>query len=291
MVKAALIPLAVVASAAQAFDTKIINGTEAPIGKFLYTTGFRTEDISDDYCVGALIAPKYVLTGATCVHTLFKYASVGSHYLSGKDGERIKIVKQIRHPLFDHHEFDFAIFELETASKIAPVKVNFDPVVTPGSWATVRGWGKFSDAEYTPSQVLLEADVKVWDNVECAKVFAAYGPIMDTHICAGGADKDWCTGDSGAPLIVNKAGEDYVVGLASWGSSCATKNVPGVYARTSSARDFIEPYLSTNPVPTNPVPTNPVPTKPVPTTPVPTKPVPTTPVPTNPVPTTTKPSC
>ncbi|RLO00991.1 hypothetical protein DYB28_009302 [Aphanomyces astaci] len=240
MVKAALIPLAVVASAAQAFDSKIINGTEAPIGKFLYTTGFRTEDISDDYCMGALIAPKYVLTGATCVHTVFKYASVGSHYLSGKDGERIKIVKQTRHPLFDGHEFDFAIFELETAS------------------------------------MLLEADVKVWDNVECAKAVEAYGPIMDSHICAGGADKDWCTGDSGAPLIVNKAGEDYVVGLASLGSSCAIKNVPGIYSRTSSARDFIEPYLSTNPVTTKPVPTNPVPTNPVPTTPVPT---------------TTKPSC
>ncbi|RHZ31935.1 hypothetical protein DYB37_012443 [Aphanomyces astaci] len=257
MVKAALVTLAVVASAAQAFDTKIINGTEAPIGKFLYTTGFRTEDISDDLCMGALIAPKYVLTTATCVHTVFKYASVGSHYLSGdKDGERIKIVKQTRHPLFDHYQFDFAIFELETASKIAPVKVNFDPVVTPGSWATVRGWG---------------TDVKVWDNVECAKAVDASVPIMGSHICAGGADKDWCTGDNGAPLIVNKAGEDYVVGLASLGSSCATKNVPGIYARTSSARDFIEPYLSTNPVPT--------------------KPVPTTPVPTNPVPTTTKPSC
>ncbi|ETV65657.1 hypothetical protein H257_17708 [Aphanomyces astaci] len=70
MVKAALVPLAVVASAAQAFETKIINGIEAPIGKFLYTTGFHTEDISGAYCVGALIAPKYVLTGATSAHTV-----------------------------------------------------------------------------------------------------------------------------------------------------------------------------------------------------------------------------
>ncbi|RHY82921.1 hypothetical protein DYB26_014917 [Aphanomyces astaci] len=250
MVKAAFVPLAVVASAAQAFVINIINGTEAPIGKFLYTTGFRTTDISDNHCVGALIAPKYVLTGATCVHTSLTYSSVGSHYLSGdRDGERIKIVKQTKHPLFNHHEFDFAIFELETASKIAPVKVNFDPVVTPGSWSTVRGWGIFSAAE-TPSPVLLEADVKVWDNVECAKAVEPYGPLADSHICAGGADKDWCGGDNGAPLIVNKAGEDYVVGLASWGGLCATKNVPGIYSRTSSARDFIEPYLPTNPVPT-----------------------------------------
>ncbi|RHY62453.1 hypothetical protein DYB30_011546 [Aphanomyces astaci] len=267
MVKAALVTLAVVASAAQAFDTKIINGTEVPIGKFLYTTGLRTEDISDNQCVGALIAPKYVLTTATCVHTSLTYSSVGSHYLSGdKDGERIKIVKQTRHPLFDHHEFDFAIFELETASKIAPVKVNFDPVVTPGSWATVRGWGTSTGAEYTRSPVLLEADVKVWDSVECNNTVDASFPILDSQICAGGADKDWCSGDNAAPLIVNKAGEDYVVGLASLGSSCAIKDVPGIYARTSSARDFIEPYLSTNPVPTKPVPTNPVPTTPVPTT-------------------------
>ncbi|RHZ32828.1 hypothetical protein DYB31_011565, partial [Aphanomyces astaci] len=175
---------------------------------------------------------------------------------------------------FDHHQFDFAIFELETASKIAPVKVNFDPVVTPGSWATVRGWGTSTGEEYTRSPVLLEADVKVWDNVECAKTVDASVPIMDSHICAGGADKDWCSGDSGAPLIVNKAGEDYVVGLASLGRSCAIKDVPGIYARTSSARDFIEPYLSTNPVTTNPVPTKPVPTTPVPTNPCPPTPCP-----------------
>ncbi|KAF0756620.1 hypothetical protein DYB28_015341 [Aphanomyces astaci] len=246
--------LAIFASVAVA-QHKIINGTEAPIGKYLYVTGLREKPTSNNRCGGILIAPKYVLTGTFCSDALAAYTSVGSHYLSGdRDGERLKVVKRIVHPHFNRttNEYDFAILELESASKVTPVNVAFsDNDVVNATQGTVRGWGKFSNSGQL-SPVLREGNVKIWSNLDCEKAVKHIGPVFSSMICAGGGDKDWCNGDHGAPLTVSKGGDDYVVGVASWGGFCASKNVPSVYARVSSARDFIQPYLPTQPTTTKP---------------------------------------
>ncbi|RLO06739.1 hypothetical protein DYB28_001266 [Aphanomyces astaci] len=62
-------------------------------------------------------------------------------------------------------------------------------------------------------------------------------------ICAGGESKDVCQGNSGGPLTVTRNGIEYLVGVTSLGFRCGVKGYPGVYARISEARDFIEPFL------------------------------------------------
>lgn len=66
--------------------------------------------------------------------------------------------------------------------------------------------------------------------------------LDESEICAGGEEgKDACDGDGGAPLVCQAlSGKWYVVGLVTWGVDCALQNVPGVYARVSHFRDFIE---------------------------------------------------
>ncbi|RHZ41365.1 hypothetical protein DYB31_015777 [Aphanomyces astaci] len=186
----------VAATAASPLDGRIINGTVAPIGKHLFVTGLRATEVGQSICGAALIAPKVLLTSASCLKSYFAFASVGSHYLQGNvDGERIKIVKKTAPPM-----------------KIAaPVKVAFDDdeYAPPNTIAWVRGWGLNATNSNQFSQVLLQADVPIWDQAACAvangsmKLRAAdtraYTPgmFLDAH---GGPQLASPTTNSSAPF-------------------------------------------------------------------------------------------
>ena len=60
--------------------------------------------------------------------------------------------------------------------------------------------------------------------------------------CAGvnGGGKDSCQGDSGGPIVKRMGNQHVQVGVVSWGDVCDRPNKPGVYARVSSAFDWIE---------------------------------------------------
>lgn len=54
----------------------------------------------------------------------------------------------------------------------------------------------------------------------------------------GGTTRGSCQGDSGGPLV-----EDGIqVGVVSFGVGCANGQFPGVYARVSGAREFIQSF-------------------------------------------------
>ncbi|RHY09237.1 hypothetical protein DYB37_013035 [Aphanomyces astaci] len=241
--------LAVVAVSAVA-QTEIVNGTEVPIGKYPYVTGLRRTETGSSGCGASLVAPKILITAAHCSSSAWAtFASIGSHYLNGtKDGERIKIVKRTVHPKYNkatRFDYDIAVFELETASSFPPIKLNWDEdqFSAPGVVSWVRGFGTTKSGG-SQSPVLLEADVPIYSNAACQKALSAYSyNITASMICAGGGFKDTCQGDSGGPLTVTRNGVEYLAGVTSWGIGCANPGLPGVYARISEARDFIEPFL------------------------------------------------
>ncbi|RHY70468.1 hypothetical protein DYB26_003776 [Aphanomyces astaci] len=241
--------LAVVAAFAAA-DIEIVNGTEAPIGKYTYVTGLRRTENGTAVCGASLVAPKILVTAAHCSLTAWAtFASVGSHYANGTtDGERIKIVKRTQHPKYNKatsHDYDVAVFELETASTFPPVKLNWDEdqFSAPGAVSWVRGFGH-TQAYGVGSPVLLETDVIIWENSKCHDALKKYKyNITSSMLCAGGGSKDACQGDSGGPLTITRNGVEHLAGVASWGIGCARPDHPGVYARISEVRDFIEPFL------------------------------------------------
>lgn len=69
--------------------------------------------------------------------------------------------------------------------------------------------------------------------------------LKTDQLCAGFANggKDTCQGDSGGPLQVLTPRNQcmfHIIGVTSFGRSCAARNSAGVYTRVSSYLDWLE---------------------------------------------------
>ncbi|KAF0717454.1 Aste57867_2281 [Aphanomyces stellatus] len=252
----------VLATALATAQVEIVGGKEAAKGQHLYVTSLRSTAGGSALCGASLIAPNVVLTAAHCLPLEPQYVAIGSHFASGtQDGEQIKIKEIIPHSKYNESTTsnDFAILVLERASKFPPVEVSFE-TVAPGTPTVVRGWGRTSEGG-TTSNILLEVGVGALSNSQCTKLLAP-SVVDEFMLCAGGKlGEDSCQGDSGGPLTIEATGTEKLVGVVSWGIGCAQANKPGVYSRISTARSFIQPYLTTN-APTSRPSVAPVTTKP-----------------------------
>lgn len=64
--------------------------------------------------------------------------------------------------------------------------------------------------------------------------------LHKTFICAGGEEgKDVCKGYGGSPLMCERDGLYYFVGIVSWGKGCGGANVPGVYTNVAVFKEWI----------------------------------------------------
>ncbi|EPY73783.1 transmembrane protease serine 11F [Camelus ferus] len=104
----------------------------------------------------------------------------------------------------------------------------------------VTGFGSTVDDGPTQNR-LRQARVETISTAVCNRKDVYDGLITSGMLCAGFMDGkvDACKGDSGGPLVYDNHDIWYLVGIVSWGQSCALPKKPGVYTRVTQYRDWI----------------------------------------------------
>jgi len=190
-------------------------------------------------CGGSIISSTAILTAAHCTYGmgsgLWNVRVGSSNHASG--GRVLGVAKIVSHPQYDtmSHDYDIAVITLASAvsidninTKVIPLPYN-GQLVPGGSPALVTGWGS-TLVGGAISSILRKVTIPVVDKQKCTQAYDGSNIITDRMLCGGllgvgGADA--CQGDSGGPFVVGGV----LVGVTSWGRSCALADYPGIWTR------------------------------------------------------------
>jgi transmembrane serine protease 3 len=159
----------------------------------------------------------------------------------------------ISHPEYHQEtmENDIAIMKLAKPIKFGN---NVQPACLPepsdnlpdDTKGLVAGWGTTIEGkDASRAGKLQQLIVPIVNAKKCADFYKkAEKPkniIEKLMLCAGHLEggKDSCQGDSGGPLTFKSAKGYTLQGVVSFGQGCARKEMPGIYARVTQYRDWI----------------------------------------------------
>ena len=200
-------------------------------------------------CGATLIGPDIVLGAAHCGPFVGEIIKVGGVYSS-------EIIDQRNHSGFSEEMmgYDFALYKLKTAVDISTIltttsgggttptilSLNMDDSVPwPGQALTTLGVGAAFEGG-APTVLLNHVVIPALSDSGCTDI---YGDLVEPSVmfCAGETGKDSCQGDSGGPIVIRDVTNNHhtLTGVVSWGVGCGMEGFPGVYARVSSAIDWI----------------------------------------------------
>uniref|UniRef100_A0A671KIY3 chymotrypsin n=1 Tax=Sinocyclocheilus anshuiensis TaxID=1608454 RepID=A0A671KIY3_9TELE len=159
--------------------------------------------------------------------------------------QTMTIGKVFKHPNYNSFTINNNILLIKLASP-AQLNTHVFPVCLaetsdnfPGGMKCVTsGW-----APDTPA-LLQQAALPLLTNDDCKRFWGTN--ITDLMICAGASGASSCMGDSGGPLVCEKNGVWTLVGIVSWGSSTCSTSSPGVYARVTKLRAWVDQTIAAN---------------------------------------------
>ena len=188
------------------------------------------------------------------------YIVVGRHALDGTEGEEIAVKEEVPHPDYNatttNNDFrliflsETVAHDVELVTLDSSIQLSNELLVSNSCQLTVMGWGDTtaSNDTFVKSNELMKIDVNLITNEACKQSSDGVNSysefpneVTENMMCAKDSGKDSCQGDSGGPLVLKSSqGADIQVGVVSWGLWCADEYFPGVYARVSSAYNWIK---------------------------------------------------
>lgn len=254
----ALLSLLSLAATAQAQPQRSINSARIIGGsqdlEHHFVVGLIEEGQRGPFCGATVIEPGLAVTAGHCVKMRSRDLwLVGSDDWSQHHFEaaRVKVSEIEIHPDFlrGDHGADIALIKYEptfladadVGVQLTPIKVD-QPAVLP-EFAQVIGWGSRSSYGNLPPSTAQVATVPLIADELCKSLGGRYSRLSSKQLCAGYLQNggiDSCHGDSGGPLFVSdSSGMASLIGVVSWGESCAQVGHPGVYTRVAAFLDWI----------------------------------------------------
>ncbi|XP_026736002.1 trypsin, alkaline C-like [Trichoplusia ni] len=216
----------------------------------------RTGILWNQVCAANILNSRHVLSAAHCFTGLFfnrrnRRIRAGTTR-RGSGGVVITLARITNHPSYGSNgqDGDISVIRLDNALVYGPA-IQAGAIVSQGFQmfdnlpVIHAGWGAVSSGGLSSSQ-LRDVQIFTINRQLCRQRYASLSrpqTISDNMICAGILDvggKDACQGDSGGPLYYG----DILIGIVSFGQSCADPRFPGVNTAVSSYTNWIVDTVS-----------------------------------------------
>nr|AHZ33699.1 chymotrypsin [Chelon labrosus] len=231
---------------------RIVNGEEAVPHSWPWQASLQ-DYTGFHFCGGSLINENWVVTAAHCSVKTTDRVVLGEHDRSSNSEsiQVIKVGKVFKHPYYNSYTINNDILLIKLATP-AQLNTRVSPVCLAettddfagGMKCVTSGWGLTRyNAANTPA-LLQQTALPLLTNTNCRNYWGSN--ITDLMICAGASGASSCMGDSGGPLVCQKGGAWTLVGIVSWGSSTCSTSMPGVYARVTKLRAWVDQTLAAN---------------------------------------------
>jgi secreted trypsin-like serine protease len=214
----------------------VVGGNEASLADYPYAV-YLTDRGGNQFCGAVIVGQTSVVTAAHCALAIQR---TEMRVVAGRQNKRAgggiasSVTRLWVHPGYSDPGRGEDIAVLTVRGKLpyraARVAAQRDSAVyTPGTKATVLGWGRIADGG-NRSDYLRSAVVPLVTDQSCTASYGNYE--ANSMVCAGypQGGTDACQGDSGGPLVVGNT----LIGIVSWGEGCAKAGKPGVYTRVST---------------------------------------------------------